>query len=100
VQLADAGQAGDRSRRTVLAARLAGFEADYASGVITGRQLQKAISVVTAELAEVIDLTEGTAVDGVPARPTVTARYVVASRHRDVHHRVLRGLQQHERELP
>lgn len=45
--------------------------------------------IVTDERGNRLDLT----------RPAVTARYVVASRQRDVHRRVLRGLQQHEEEL-
>ena len=43
----------DRERRAVLAARLDGFEADYAAGAITGQQLQKATQRVEAELVEV-----------------------------------------------
>ena len=40
----------DQERRRVLAARLEGFEADYAAGDITGRQLREATRAVTEEL--------------------------------------------------
>ncbi|MEN5075868.1 recombinase family protein [Isoptericola cucumis] len=49
----DEALAADRERRAVLAARLEGFEADYAAGHITGAQLAKATDRVTLELADV-----------------------------------------------
>lgn len=49
----DAHLAGDRERRATLAARLEGFETDYALGRITGAQLQKATTRVSEELAQV-----------------------------------------------
>ena len=57
----DDSLSADRERRAVLAARLDGFEADYAAGAISGLQLQKATQRVEAELAEVdARLAEGT----------------------------------------
>jgi hypothetical protein len=50
---ADGRVAADRERRTVLAARLEGFENDYAEGHIDGRQLAKATAAVTAEIEQV-----------------------------------------------
>lgn len=47
------GAQGERERRSTLAARLAGFERDYALGHITGAQLQKATASVSEELAEI-----------------------------------------------
>lgn len=49
----DGHLAADRERRTMLAARLEGFETDYALGRITGAQLQKATAAVSAEIAVV-----------------------------------------------
>ncbi|WP_345801939.1 recombinase family protein [Microbacterium sp. AZCO] len=43
----------DRERRAALVARLATFEADYALGVIDGRQLQSATNAVEAEIAAI-----------------------------------------------
>lgn len=53
MQPGDTASTLDRERRSALAARLAGFEGDYALGVITGAQLQKATATVSAELAEI-----------------------------------------------
>lgn len=47
--------APDRLRRQVLLTRLENFEADYANGMVTGPQLQKATESVQAELREVDD---------------------------------------------
>src|SRR4051794_30901949 len=49
----EADLAADRERRAVLAARLEGFERDYALGTVTGTQLAKATATVTAELDQV-----------------------------------------------
>lgn len=49
-----------RARRSALTVRLETFESDYASGAITGAQLQKATEAVNAELAQIDkQLTEG-----------------------------------------
>lgn len=49
-----------RARRSALAVRLETFESDYATGAITGAQLQRATEVVNAELAQIdAQLTEG-----------------------------------------
>lgn len=45
--------AADRERRTVLAANLVRFEADYAEGTITGLPSQKATARVEARLSEI-----------------------------------------------
>ena len=49
-----------RARRSALAVRLETFEADYATGAITGAQHQRATEVVNAELAQIdAQLTKG-----------------------------------------
>lgn len=64
--------AADRERRTALAARLESFESDYAQGAITGSQLQKATTAVTAQIAEV-DLRLAAGLQRSTASPIVQA---------------------------
>lgn len=49
----DEGATADRARRETLLARLAQFENDYAEGIITGAQLQRATANVNAELEQI-----------------------------------------------
>jgi DNA invertase Pin-like site-specific DNA recombinase len=49
----DAARVADRERRSLLTARLAGFEADYAEGMVTGAQLRRASERVRAEVEEI-----------------------------------------------